>query len=102
MLTRWHRSNEQGNRRTLVVGLSRRERECLILLASGEVIKRIAVQLEISERTVEKHLASVRRKLKARTTVQAVVKGALKIQEIAAEIERLSVPSLRIAVPVRT
>ncbi len=53
--------------------LSSRECECLELLARGEKQSEIAQKLDLQLRTVEQHLGSARRKLNARTTVQAVV-----------------------------
>jgi DNA-binding CsgD family transcriptional regulator len=52
--------------------LTRREIECLHLLASGEQLKRVAHLLGLTPRTVEHYVAAARRKLGARTTTQAV------------------------------
>lgn len=52
--------------------LSERERECLLWLAAGLRPPRIADRLNTAPKTVEKQIASARRKLKAATTVQAV------------------------------
>ncbi|GGF00932.1 hypothetical protein GCM10011611_03140 [Aliidongia dinghuensis] len=53
--------------------LTRRELECLRLLAEGEQPKRIAHMLGLTPKTVEHYVGSARRKLGARTTTQAVV-----------------------------
>jgi DNA-binding CsgD family transcriptional regulator len=52
--------------------LTRREIECLHLLASGEQLKRVAHLLGLTPRTVEHYVGDARRKLGARTTTQAV------------------------------
>lgn len=56
--------------------LSRRERECLELLAKGLVPKRIAVNLQLSESAVRLYLASARRKLNAATIYQAIARAS--------------------------
>ena len=53
--------------------LTRREIECLRLLADGEQPKRIAHLLGLTPKTVEHYVGDARRKLGARTTTQAVV-----------------------------
>lgn len=52
--------------------LSRREQECLSLLARGLRYQQIAFQLGTSVRTVEKQISSARIKLKATTIPQAI------------------------------
>lgn len=52
--------------------LSKREIECLTLLASGLRYQRIAFQLGTSVRTVEKQISSARVKLHAVTIPQAI------------------------------
>ncbi len=52
--------------------LSRRERECLTLLAQGMRTQRIAEQIAISPATVEFHFKNARRKLGALTREQAL------------------------------
>jgi|TARA_R110002096_G_scaffold435548_1_gene661491 DNA-binding CsgD family transcriptional regulator len=52
--------------------LSKRELECLALLASGLRYQRIAFQLGTSVRTVEKQICSARIKLHAETIPQAI------------------------------
>lgn len=56
--------------------LSRRERECLELLASGRISKQIAAALGISESAVKQYLRSARLKLRATTSHQAVAKAS--------------------------
>ncbi|MGQ7792120.1 helix-turn-helix transcriptional regulator [Faunimonas sp. B44] len=62
--------------------LSDREREVLRWTADGKTAWEVSVILTISERTVAKHLESVRRKLDVTTTSQAVA-VALQSGEIA-------------------
>lgn len=56
--------------------LSRRERQCLQLLATGRISKQIAAALGISENAVKLYLRSARRKLGASTSYQAVAKAS--------------------------
>jgi DNA-binding CsgD family transcriptional regulator len=56
--------------------LSKREQQCLQLLASGIVPKRIASQLQLSESAVRLYLRSGRGKLNARTLYQAIAKAS--------------------------
>lgn len=55
--------------------LSKRERQCLQLLATGSIFKQIAAILDISESSVRLYLRSARRKLGASTSRQAVAKA---------------------------
>ncbi len=61
--------------------LTRRELQCLELLAQGESGKRIAHRLGISEKTAETYVANARRKLGGRNAVHvvaiAIVRGLL-------------------------
>lgn len=57
-------------------GLSRREQECLQLLAMGVVPKRIALRLQLSESAVRLYLAKAKRKLNAETTYQAIARAS--------------------------
>lgn len=52
--------------------LSPRENEVLDLVVLGEPNKSIAAQLSLSEKTIEKHRASLMRKLKVRTVAELV------------------------------
>ncbi|MVA56869.1 helix-turn-helix transcriptional regulator [Agrobacterium vitis] len=56
--------------------LSKREQQCLQLLASGIVPKRIASQLQLSESAVRLYLRSGRGKLNARTMYQAIARAS--------------------------
>ncbi|MCJ9722227.1 LuxR family transcriptional regulator [Agrobacterium sp. SHOUNA12C] len=56
--------------------LSRREQECLQLLARGVVSKRIAARLQISENAVRLYLKLAKRKLNAATTYQAIARAS--------------------------
>ncbi|EJN05983.1 LuxR family transcriptional regulator [Phyllobacterium sp. YR531] len=56
--------------------LSRREQECLQLLARGLVPKRIAPRLQISESAVRLYLRSAKRKLNAATIYQAIARAS--------------------------
>lgn len=56
--------------------LSRRERQCLELLAAGRLSKQIAAALGISESAVKQYLRSARLKLGASTSHQAVAKAS--------------------------
>lgn len=53
--------------------LSPRERDVLRWLAEGHRIDRIAERMKLSNRTIEAHLASARRRLGAKTREQALV-----------------------------
>ncbi|MCP4526124.1 MAG: hypothetical protein GY833_09470 [Aestuariibacter sp.] len=57
--------------------LSAREKECLLWLSSGLRPQQIAYRLDISPKTVEKHIASARSKLGADTVAQAVAKSLI-------------------------
>jgi DNA-binding NarL/FixJ family response regulator len=52
--------------------LSNRERQILELVMSGEPNKSIALQLDLSQKTVEKHRASLMHKMGAQNVVQLV------------------------------
>jgi DNA-binding CsgD family transcriptional regulator len=55
--------------------LTRREREVLGLVAEGMRNRDIADRLVVSVRTVDHHVAAIRRKLRARTRVAAVAEA---------------------------
>lgn len=55
--------------------LSRREIECLNLIAKGKESPAIAIELGISEHTVRDYLKSIRKKLGCKTLAQAVFKA---------------------------
>lgn len=54
--------------------VSPRQRSILHLLTEGRVAKEIALSLGISQRTVESHLEKLRKRFKAKTTVELIVK----------------------------
>lgn len=54
-------------------GLTPREREMLILVARGMVVKEIAHSLQISEKTVRNHISSIYRKLAVYDRSQLVI-----------------------------
>jgi DNA-binding CsgD family transcriptional regulator len=55
--------------------ISQREREVLELAVQGRSSKRIAYELGISESTANYHIASIKRKLSARTRTQAIAQA---------------------------
>jgi DNA-binding NarL/FixJ family response regulator len=55
--------------------ITKREREVLELAAQGRSSKRIAYELRISESTANYHVASIKRKLSARTRTQAIAQA---------------------------
>lgn len=57
--------------------LTARERECLLWLAKGDRVDRIAGRLGLSDATVEFHLANARRRLDARTSTEATATAIL-------------------------
>jgi DNA-binding CsgD family transcriptional regulator len=57
------------------MGLSPREVECLLWLAQGYRVDRIASRLNITNATVNLHFANVKKKLQASTREQALVKA---------------------------
>ena len=59
------------------VGLAPRERDCLKLLAVGLRPEEIANRLGIGFRSVDKYINSARRKLKATTRDQVVVRALM-------------------------
>lgn len=58
-----------------VKGMSSRECDCLIYLAQGLRVARIAEKMSLSEATVNFHLRNARRKFQARTLPELVAKG---------------------------
>ncbi len=59
-----------------VDALSRRQRQCLTLASEGLTSSRIAMELGLSPRTVDEHLAGACRLLGVRTRIQAVARFA--------------------------
>lgn len=68
------RDQSEENRRIseLIASLTQRELEIFERVAKGDANKAIAIELEISERTVEVHRSQVMKKLEARTLAQLV------------------------------
>ncbi|MCP1335541.1 helix-turn-helix transcriptional regulator [Futiania mangrovi] len=66
--------------------LSRRERECLTLVARGMSSKQIGRQLGIAPRTVDLHVSRAARRLGAANRIEAACHALLR-QEITAEAE---------------
>ncbi len=62
-----------GEEKATAIGLSDRERECLLWLSRGFRYDQIAHRIGLCPATVEYHLARARRKLNARTREQALV-----------------------------
>ena len=52
--------------------ITKRETELLQHLANGRMCKQIAIDLNISERTVQAHLANIRRRNRIKTVTQMV------------------------------
>ncbi|WP_298520105.1 LuxR C-terminal-related transcriptional regulator [uncultured Nocardioides sp.] len=77
-------TNDEG------AALTAREREVLELLGQGLLARSIATRLEVSERTVHKHLGSIYRKLDAHDRLLAVRRGE-SLGLISATQERESV-----------
>ncbi|GAC1498133.1 MAG: hypothetical protein NVS2B12_03500 [Ktedonobacteraceae bacterium] len=67
-------------------GLTARERETLILVARGMVVKEIARSLKVSEKTVRNHISSIYRKLslydRSQLVIYALKKGLLDIDTL--------------------
>lgn len=62
--------NEDGNK---LKTLTRREKEILICIANGKVNKEIAMDLDISERTVKNHISNLFKKINVNDRTQAAV-----------------------------
>ena len=68
----WHQKLDREQARQRIASLTEREREVFHLVAEGVANKAVAVNLGISERTVEVHRSQVMKKLEARTLAQLV------------------------------
>ncbi|MDT9600245.1 helix-turn-helix transcriptional regulator [Sphingosinicella rhizophila] len=77
MLFHNHAIGEIGRQQVGARPLTDRERDCIAYVASGLRTARIAERLGVSEVTVEMHLQNVRKKLRARTTPQAVARAMI-------------------------
>ena len=62
-----------GNKRA-IIHLTKREKECLVLLCQGKSAKCVAAELFISQRTVETHVVKMREKFDCRNTTELVSK----------------------------
>lgn len=60
---------------SIIIKLTRRERDCLQGLADGLSAKEIATSLGISPRTVEHHVARAQTKMQSKTGAQAVARA---------------------------
>lgn len=56
----------------LIDALTQREKEVLVVLSSGKIAKEIADSLNISHRTVEKHIANIKEKLNLSTSGELI------------------------------
>lgn len=68
LITNWMRKDEPESKT-----LSQRELEVLQLVVAGKTNQRIAMELQISEKTIEKYLESILRKLGVNSRVEAAV-----------------------------
>ncbi len=68
LITTWMRKDEPEQH-----SLTQRELEVLRLVVAGKTNQRIAVELHISEKTIEKYLESILRKLGVNSRVEAAV-----------------------------
>jgi RNA polymerase sigma factor (sigma-70 family) len=68
----WHQKLDREQASQRIASLTEREREVFHLVAEGVANKAVAVNLGISERTVEVHRSQVMKKLEARTLAQLV------------------------------
>jgi FixJ family two-component response regulator len=69
---RAEQDRRQSEAKALVAELSPREREVLVSIVQGRANKETAIELGISSRTVEIHRGNMMRKLRARSTSDAV------------------------------
>lgn len=73
----------------MLLKLTARERETVILIAKGLTAREMADRMHIADRTVERHIERCRKKLKATNKVQIVVKalqaGVITLDDIGNE-----------------
>jgi len=55
------------------MGLTKKEIECAVYVKKGFQIKEIAARMCISPRTIEKHIASIKQKLRIKNTKALIV-----------------------------
>jgi two-component system response regulator NreC len=74
---------EEGGERDSYDGLTEREREVLTLIAEGETTQGIAVSLNISAKTVERHRSNIMEKLNLHNRIEltkyAIRKGLIEV-----------------------
>jgi DNA-binding NarL/FixJ family response regulator len=67
-------------------GLTARERELVILIAQGMVVKEIAPILKVTEKTVRNHLRNIYHKLavydRSQVVIYALKKGLVDLQSL--------------------
>jgi len=63
-----------GESGLLALGLSEREAEVAVLVAAGRTYKEVGAQLYVSPKTVEHHVAHIRRKIGATTRAEFLAK----------------------------
>ena len=68
----WDQIESQEKNRALIDSLTQREKQIFEYVAEGLANKAIAIELDISERTVEVHRSQVMKKLGAKTLAQLV------------------------------
>jgi FixJ family two-component response regulator len=83
-----HQEAELRSLRTRYAGLSRREREVMVLVVAGLLNKQVGGELDISEITVKTHRGSAMRKMKARSLPE-LVNMAAKLSIVALPPSRL-------------
>ncbi len=64
------RSNPDNTK--LLALLTKREKEILIIHSNGKLVKEIATELSISNRTVEKHIENIKKKLNLNTSGELI------------------------------
>ncbi|RMF41483.1 MAG: hypothetical protein D6753_09525 [Planctomycetota bacterium] len=100
---------EYDQAQTLLQKLSPREAQVMRLVVEGKMNKTIAIELQISEKTVEAHRYRLMRKLKLKSTVELVkfacrfVPGTLPADSISGEVPGEAVPGFedRVCRPLR-
>ena len=74
MFSSQSRVHTNGEGRTEFKGLTERERQIADLVSEGDSNKRIALKLDITERTVNAHLTTVFQKLNVRDRLQLAIR----------------------------
>jgi DNA-binding NarL/FixJ family response regulator len=73
LIARFAAISPDSSRRSLLDGLTEREREVLLLIAQGNSNAEIAQQLVVEEATIKSHVSRLLAKLDLRSRVQAVI-----------------------------